>query len=320
MSKLLPIVEAKSLTLDEWLAYIETPECERKFRAADFEFPTDEHLHEFLQSIQSRNEASIKKLLRSLLINHGTLGIDEITRRSFWSLPYQEQNVLKEKSEFIRRLVLPSLLPWDGIFWVLDLLPNYPLKALGVLDAYFIAHCQFLPEGRMRGLCDAETIIRRRYLDIENPREALLSLRPNEFEYLVGALYEKLGYEVVVTKTSRDGGVDVEARRKDPAGRALVLIQCKRYKEIVRVSAVRELMGVVSKRQANKGVLVATCGFTTPAKQEAASTPMIELLDFSALNGLLNKYMGAKWPDCISYEIRNMQMASAKGTIIGDVF
>jgi restriction system protein len=121
-----------------------------------------------------------------------------------------------------------------------------------------------------------------------------------------------MGYEVAVTPASRDGGVDVEARRNDPAGRALILIQCKRYESVIRVPAIRELMGVVARRQANKGILIATCGFTSPARQEASEDAMIELIDFAALNGLLNQYFGAKWPDHISYKIRQFQMNNAK--------
>ena len=164
----------------------------------------------------------------------------------------------------------------------------------------------------MQGLWDAEAIIRRRYLHWENPRESLLSLRSDEFEYLIGALFQKMGYDVAVTQASRDGGVDVEAGRKDPGGRALILVQCKRYESVIRVPAIRELMGVVARRQANKGVLIATCGFTSPARQEASENVMIELIDFPALNRLLNQHFGAKWPDYISYEIRQLQMSNAK--------
>lgn len=224
----------------------------------------------------------------------------------------KELERLMDEHEFIRKLVEPPFLPWDGTRWVLDLLPHFPAKALDVLDAYFNAHCQFLPDGRIHGLEDAEAVIRKRYLHCENPREALLSLRPDEFEFLIGALYQKLGFAATVTKSTRDGGVDIEARRTDPGGRALILIQCKRYEDVVRVQAVRELMGVVARRQANKGVLVATCGFTTPARQEANSTPMIELIDFHGLNMLLNRHLGANWPVLMSYEIRRTQLANAQ--------
>lgn len=92
----------------------------------------------------------------------------------------------------------------------------------------------------------------------------------------------------------------------------MVFVQCKRYEGAVRVHAVRELMGVVSRRQANKGVVVATGGFTASARREAGETPMIELIDFNALNHLLNRYIGPGWPDRMFYEIRHMQTAAAK--------
>lgn len=312
MAKEKPTLRADSLALDDWLEHVLTPEHKRKVLLATYQFPTVKHRDEFLNSIHTRSDQTIKALLRSFLISGGTLGIDDSTRRWVWSMSDEELTKLLDEYEFIRRLVEPPFLPWDGTMWILDLLPHYPAKALDVLGAYFTAHCQFLPDGRANGLSDAEAIIRKRYLHCENPREALLVLRPDEFECLIGALYEKLGYKVTVTQTSRDGGVDIEARRTDAGGQALVLIQCKRYEDVVRVQAVRELMGVVSRRQANKGVLVATCGFTPPAWQEASSTPMIELIDFQALNKLLNQNFGAKWPDYMTYDIRRVQMAHAK--------
>jgi hypothetical protein len=43
---------------------------------------------------------------------------------------------------------------------VLDLLPDHPVQALAVLDAYFRANAQFFPDGRSHGISDAEAIIR----------------------------------------------------------------------------------------------------------------------------------------------------------------
>lgn len=307
-----PLLEAEALSLDDWLSHVLVPKHKRKFNITDFQFPTDQHRDAFLETIHNYPELQVRTLLRSFLIPHGTLGMDKSTRH--WATNRSPTELLHiiEEHEFIRRLIYPPFLPWEGMTWVLDLLPHHPAKALDVLGAFFLAHGQFLPDGRIQGLIDAEAIIRSRYLDCDNPRESLLSLRPDEFEYLIGALYEKMGYEVLVTQASRDGGIDIEARQNDPGGRGFVLIQCKRYKDVIRVPAVRELMGVVARKQANKGVIVATCGFTAPARQEAAESTMIELLDFSSLNKLLNRYIGAKWPNHISYEIRRLQMTTAK--------
>ena len=54
--------------------------------------------------------------------------------------------------------------PWERVTWILDLLPDHLSKAVDALDAYFLAHIQFLPDGRMDGLEDAEAVIRQRYL------------------------------------------------------------------------------------------------------------------------------------------------------------
>jgi restriction system protein len=310
--KTFPLVNAKDLTLSEWLKHALTEEHDRTIRIADYQFPTDKHRDDYLAQVHLHTEPEVRALLRRFLMASGTLGKDDYTRRYINSLPHEERHELVNSCDFARRLVEPPFLPWEGITWVLDLLPHYPSKALDALDAYFVAHCQFLPDGRIHGMSDAEAIIRRRYLQWQNPREALLTLRPDEFECLVGALYEKLGYEVTVTQSSRDGGIDVEAIRNEAGRREFVLLQCKRYTDVVRVPAVRELMGVVARRQANKGVLIATCGYTSPARQEAAANPMIELIDFPALNQLLNRHMGSKWPDHMGHEIRRVQMAQAK--------
>lgn len=312
MPKEKSLVDAKELTLDEWLAIVTTPEHKRKVRIADYEFPTDTHREQFLNAIHGYPEITIRTVLRNFLMEGGTMGADSMMRRVLLDKPDEDLQKLMDQHDFYRRLVEPPFLPWQGNTWILDLLPHYPSKALDALDAYFIAHCQQLPDGRIHGLADAEATIRERYLHRENPRDALLALKPEEFEFLVGSLYEKLGYEVKVTQRSNDGGIDIEARSKDAGKKVLVLIQCKRYEDVVRVHPVRELMGVVSRRQANKGVVVATCGFTRFAKLEAAETSMIELLDFSALNRLLNKYLGSEWPRTMSYEIRRMQLAAVR--------
>jgi restriction system protein len=308
------IRDARTFALQEWISLVETPENERKFRFQDYEFPTDEHRDEFLESVHTYPEKTVKSILRSFLISEGALGSDERLRSALRSLPSEEQESLAGEAEFFSRLMAPPFRPWDGLTWVLDLLPNHPSKAMEAMDAYFMAHAAYLPDGRMNGLSDAEAIIRRRYLHRENPRESVLALRPDEFEHLIGALYKRLGYEVSVTQATRDGGVDVEARQTNMAKQALVLVQCKRYGGAAPVSAVRELMGVVSWRHANKGVLVATGGFTRAARQEASMTPMIELIDYATLNQLLNEHFGAEWPDRIGHAIRDMQRASARNS------
>ena len=201
-----------------------------------------------------------------------------------------------ERTEFARRLVSPGRQPWEGITWVLDLLPLFPQMAIDSISAYITAHCQFLPDGRWTGLEDAMSLIRARYFDLAHPREILLGLRPRDFEFLVAALYDGMGYEVVVTQASRDGGFDIEARRSGPGACEVVLVECKLHELAVGVEVVRALSGVVEARRANKGVIVSSAPFTKPAIAWAASVKRVELLNYGALNKLLNRFRGSDWP------------------------
>jgi restriction system protein len=193
------------------------------------------------------------------------------------------------------------------ITWILDLIPDNPRKALDVLDSYFVAHCSFMPEGRMHGMADAEVIIRHRYIGILNSRAEILSLTPIEFEFLVAALYEKMGFTVRTTKISYDGGIDIIAESSSKGKSMVLVIQCKKHKDRIPVSSVRELMGVVAQKQVNKGVIVSSSDFTPSAKKFARSNPMIELVGFKDLNTLLNEQFGPHRPINMTMHIRSMQ-------------
>lgn len=307
MDKSRPFLDEVNLSLDEWLGHLLTPDHKRKYNLADYEFPTDRHREEFLDSIDKYPDSTIKEILRCFLIKGGTLGIDQHHRKWIYSISAAEKAKLVEEYEYINRLIQPPFRPWDGIHWILDLLPNEPRKALDVLDAYFSAYCQFLPDGRINSISDAEAIIQKRYVHRNNPRETLLSLQPSEFEKLIGTLYKSMGYEISITQASHDGGIDIKAEKNEPGGRIVSLIQCKRYVDVVRVQAVRELMGVVSRFQANKGIIITTSDFTKSARKEAQATAMIELIDYSSLNKLLNLHKGANWPSHIKNLVRDFK-------------
>jgi restriction system protein len=104
----------------------------------------------------------------------------------------------------------------------------------------------------------------------------------------------------------------VVAMRNEPGTCETILIQCKRYVSTVGVAPIRELRGVLAQRQANRGVVISTGGFTRAARSFAAQNAMIELLGFGELNLLLNRCFGAKWPNSISYHLRQAQAADAK--------
>ncbi|MDX2005033.1 MAG: restriction endonuclease [Meiothermus sp.] len=119
-------------------------------------------------------------------------------------------------------------------------------------------------------------------------RPNLMDLKPSEFENLVSNLFGQMGLESKLTRSSRDGGVDVVAFDTRPVIGGKVIIQAKRYKNTVGVSAVRDLFGTMMNEGANKGILVTTSGYGTDAFEFAKDKP-IELIDGGGLLYLLDQ-------------------------------
>jgi restriction system protein len=122
-------------------------------------------------------------------------------------------------------------------------------------------------------------------------RPNLMELTPGEFESLITNLFEKMGLETRLTQASRDGGVDCVAFDQRPILGGKVIIQAKRYKNTVGVSAVRDLFGAMHNEGASKGILVTTSGYGSAAFEFAEGKP-IELLDGSNLLYLLKEHAG----------------------------
>ena len=122
-------------------------------------------------------------------------------------------------------------------------------------------------------------------------RTNLMDLDPREFESLITNLFEKMGLETRQTRPSRDGGVDCVAYDPRPIFGGKVVIQAKRYKNTVGVSAVRDLYGTVQNEGASKGILVTTSGYGRSSFEFANGKPL-ELLDGSNLLYLLAENAG----------------------------
>ena len=114
-----------------------------------------------------------------------------------------------------------------------------------------------------------------------------------DFENLIRELFEKefavSGGEVKVTQASRDGGVDAIAFDPDPIRGGKIVIQAKRYTNIVGVSAVRDLYGTVMNEGATKGILVTTADYGADAYDFVKGKPLT-LLNGSNLLHMLEKH------------------------------
>jgi restriction system protein len=120
-------------------------------------------------------------------------------------------------------------------------------------------------------------------------RPNLMELTPGEFETLITNLFEKMGLETRLTQPSRDGGVDCVAYDPRPIFGGKVVIQAKRYKHTVGVSAVRDLFGTMQNEGASKGILVTTSGYGKASFEFAQNKPL-ELLSGSNLLYLLEEH------------------------------
>ena len=114
-----------------------------------------------------------------------------------------------------------------------------------------------------------------------------------DFEHLIREVFEaefaRRDGEVKITRASRDSGVDAVAFDPDPIAGGKIVIQAKRYTNLVGVTAVRDLFGTVHNEGANKGILVTTSGYGPDAYQFAKGKPLT-LLDGANLLHLLARH------------------------------
>lgn len=113
------------------------------------------------------------------------------------------------------------------------------------------------------------------YQDILN---TILSKTPTEFEKLVVALLQKMGYggEIkdsgLVTKASNDGGID-GIIKEDILGLGRINIQAKRYKldSAIGREEIQKFVGALAVAQSNKGVFITTSYYSKGAIEYAAN-------------------------------------------------
>ena len=108
-----------------------------------------------------------------------------------------------------------------------------------------------------------------------------------EFEILIGTLYESLGYDTKVTSETADMGIDVWAI--DDGKR--VAIQVKHYQRgnTVGRETLQKLSSTLAKGDADRVVVVTTSTFTRTAKEwSEAFGPEVELVNGNDLVDMLN--------------------------------
>ncbi|MBF0534441.1 MAG: restriction endonuclease [Nitrospirae bacterium] len=126
-----------------------------------------------------------------------------------------------------------------------------------------------------------------------NSETYLAEMDWKDFEHLIRELFEEEfkvnGGEVKITQSSHDRGVDAIAFDPDPIRGGKIVIQSKRYTNVVGVSSVRDLYGTVMNEGATKGIIVTTSHYGPDAYEFAKGKPLT-LLDGSNLLYLLQKH------------------------------
>lgn len=121
----------------------------------------------------------------------------------------------------------------------------------------------------------------------------LATMHWEDFEHLIREIFEQEflvnGGEVRVTQASRDGGVDAIAFDPDPIRGGKIIIQAKRYNNIVGVSAIRDLYGTVLNEGATKGIIVTTSDYGRDSYAFAQNKPLT-LINGSNLLAMLEKH------------------------------
>ncbi len=123
--------------------------------------------------------------------------------------------------------------------------------------------------------------------------DILKNLTPRGFELICKRLLTEIGIEnVQIIGGSNDHGIDgTGILRINEVVSFTVIFQCKRFKESVSPSYIRDFRGTMQGR-ADKGIFITTGRFTTESKKEAKrdGVPPIELIDGEKLVSLFEKY------------------------------
>ncbi|MEA5480158.1 restriction endonuclease [Pseudanabaena galeata UHCC 0370] len=216
-----PFIDAKKLTLEEWLNLLFQ---ERESYFIDGCFPTIEQANEYITSINTRSNYEVYSLIKLFLVPSTTSLFDKIRFPELVAkLQKQEDPMswLANKPYYMRLLVWyqdRNKPVWEGVTWVLELLPEHPKKAINVIENYLIAHFGMLPDRFISGLYDAIMIIRAKFIGVSETSgdkvKFLLELDSRQFEHLIKSLYTRMGYKTELTSATRDGGRDVIACNK----------------------------------------------------------------------------------------------------------
>lgn len=136
--------------------------------------------------------------------------------------------------------------------------------------------------------------------DVYRKRVDLHGIPPRDFEQMVAELLESHGFEVELTKQTKDNGYDILAlKRMHGFGPVKYLVECKRYREDrkVGVEIIRSFKEVIVTEKANKGLIVTTSYFTLGALEKKKENPyLLDYKDKEDIIEWINTYFNPNQP------------------------
>ena len=119
------------------------------------------------------------------------------------------------------------------------------------------------------------------------------NISSRKFEELIADIMHDFGFQVELTKATRDGGRDIVAFIRNSVTSYLTFIECKHYSQNnpVGVSVIRNIVGVQQIYGANKSLIVTSSYFTKDAINERMKVEnSLDLKDHEDIKKWLAKY------------------------------
>lgn len=122
---------------------------------------------------------------------------------------------------------------------------------------------------------------------VEQDKSEIMQMSPRTFEIFMADLFRMIGFEVELTKCTRDGGADLICVKNLQGIPIKLAVEIKRYndKRPIDVSLVRSFVGANQQFQANRLVYVTTSSYTKPARDFATGCAghLLTLKDYAQI-------------------------------------
>ena len=165
------------------------------------------------------------------------------------------------------------------------------LEKLNLTKDYGV-HQQDYVDTKHGGLVLTREINQELYEYLLKNHAAIYELSSQKFEELIADILSNHGFEVQLTKQTRDGGRDIVATYSTPLTRVMTIVECKRYRadRKIGIEQIERFLYVVDRKDdASMGMFVTTSSFTEGAKIIEKQRPYrLALKDISDVRGWLD--------------------------------